>query len=291
MISELLKLLRIDLYLLMALIAENDLVVIYENRESQKIIKIEKGKLFNNKYGSFRHDDMIGHKYGSKIMSKSLLGFIYVMRITPTFYTQSLLHRTQILFAMDISFIIYNLDIKPGDIVIESGTGSGSLSYSIANAIAPNGKLYTFEFNHDRYEGAKKDFSNLGIDSIAIVKEGDAIKDGFPGVEHADSIFLDLPNPWDAVIHCKALKKRGRICTFSPCIEQIQKTFETLTKQGYGEIVMYEALVRNYEHRKLKCISLDELGKRKDADSVVDVWGGMKTEKAHTGYLMFAVKL
>jgi tRNA (adenine57-N1/adenine58-N1)-methyltransferase len=274
----------------MALIAENDLVVIYENRDSQKILKIEKGKLFNNKFGTFRHDDMMGHKYGSKIMSKNLMGFIHILRLTPHLYTQSLLHRTQILFSMDISIIISNLNIKPGDVVIESGTGSGSLSYSIANAVAPDGKLYTFEFNHDRFEGAKIDFANLGVDKIAIVKEGDAIKDGFPGVDYADSIFLDLPNPWDAIVHCKALKKRGRICTFSPCIEQIQKTFEALTKQGYGEIVMYETLIRNYEHRKLKCISFDELGKRKEADST-DVWGGMKTEKAHTGYLMFGVKL
>jgi tRNA A58 N-methylase Trm61 len=36
---------------------------------------------------------------------------------------------------MDISAIIFKLNILPGDIVVEAGTGSGSLSSSIATAI------------------------------------------------------------------------------------------------------------------------------------------------------------
>lgn len=37
-------------------------------------------------------------------------------------------------------------------VFFQSGTGSGSLSTSIARAIAPNGKLFTFEINKARYE-------------------------------------------------------------------------------------------------------------------------------------------
>ena len=40
--------------------------------------------------------------------------------------------RTQILYDMDIGSVSNRLDIKPGDKIVETGTGSGSLSYSLS---------------------------------------------------------------------------------------------------------------------------------------------------------------
>ena len=121
----------------------------------------------------------------------------------------------------------------------ESGTGSGSLTVSIAKAIIPTGHLFTFEFNPDRVEKARADFDKLGLGGSITVTHRDVLKQGFtlkgdglpiadgeqtdevkvaPG--SIDAIFLDLPNPQMAVGHAyKILKKRGRLCNFSPCIE------------------------------------------------------------------------
>lgn len=51
---------------------------------------------------------------------------------------------------MDNSAIVFKLDLVPGSVVVEAGTGSGSLSCAIAETIGPKGRLYTFEFNQQR---------------------------------------------------------------------------------------------------------------------------------------------
>lgn len=59
------------------------------------------------------------------------------------------------------------------------GTGSGSFSHSIARAIGPTGKLYTFEYHEQRAEQAKKEFSDHGLSDIIQLQHRDVCKDGF----------------------------------------------------------------------------------------------------------------
>jgi len=48
-----------------------------------------------------------------------------------------------------------------------------------------------------------------------------------------DSAFFDLPQPWDAVpLVASYIRPGGRLCTFSPCIEQIARTLEVLPRCG-----------------------------------------------------------
>lgn len=61
---------------------------------------------------------------------------------------------------------------------VQSGTGSGSLTTSIARSIAPTGHLYTFEFNPVRVEQAREDFKALRIDNLITVQHRDVCSTG-----------------------------------------------------------------------------------------------------------------
>ena len=63
--------------------------------------------------------------------SESMRGSVIILRPSSTLHTLCLSHRTQILYAPDISMVLFQCDIKAGSVVVESGTGSGSLSTSI----------------------------------------------------------------------------------------------------------------------------------------------------------------
>ncbi|KAJ2099764.1 tRNA (adenine-N(1)-)-methyltransferase catalytic subunit trm61 [Coemansia sp. S100] len=244
-----------------AVIEDGDLVVVYLNPENMLTATVKTGGVLNNKYGSFRHDDMIGLKYGSMVKSHDGKGFVYLLHPTPALWTQVVPHRTQILYLPDISFISMYLDLKPGKVVLESGTGSGSFSHSLARTIAPTGHLYTFEYHELRAETAKKEFIEHNLTDIVTIEHRDVLANGFGKVGIADAVFLDLPAPWDAVAAAKEALRRdtiGRVCSFSPCIEQVQRTALALDEHGFADIRMYECLVKDYEVRTLPMPDIEE---------------------------------
>ena len=84
------------------------------------------------------------------------------------------------------------------------------------------------------------------------VKQRDACKDGFELDKIADAVFLDLPHPWDAIPHAKkSLKQGGRLCSFSPCVEQVQKAISEMRNEGFTEISTMECLLREFQARRI----------------------------------------
>eukprot|EP01132_Coremiostelium_polycephalum_P003085 gene3085-3856_t len=238
-------------------IEDGDRVVIYAGKEKMSAITIKNGNIFNSKYGTYRHKNLIGLEYGSKVPSddKNHHGFIHVVGLTSELWSITLDHRTQILFNLDISTILFNLEVQNGSKVVESGTGSGSLSSSFARTVAPKGHLYTFEFHEERVKAARKDFEDNGISQYITVTHRDACKDGFRlddvegMVGYIDAVFLDLPSPWEAIDHAVAVMREGAmLCSFSPCIEQVQKVCLKLSSEGkFQEIKTIEVLQRTYD--------------------------------------------
>ncbi|KAG6885650.1 hypothetical protein C0993_011784 [Termitomyces sp. T159_Od127] len=184
---------------------------IHQTRDYLQPLVITPGKEFNSKFGHYRHADLVGMPYGSKVGSRKGKGFIHVLRPTPELWTMALPHRTQILYLADIAFITSHLDIKPGSRVIEAD------GFTVEDTV-DSGKL-TF-------------CVPLLLKMISLRKQ---------------TVFLDLPAPWEAVEHAKqALRKdrMTRICCFSPCMEQVLRTVNALNDAGFTDITMYETLLR-----------------------------------------------
>lgn len=201
-------------------IDEGDTVILYISVNSMHVIEAtptivnKKGEtiehIFQTSFGALKVRNIIGVKYGSRVeLSK---GYAYVLLPNPELWTQTLPHRTQIIYTPDISMILHQLEVKPGSIVVESGTGSGSLSHYFLRAVKPHGHLHTFDFHEARANQAREEFQHHGLGDFVTVYHRDVCENGF-GEDlntKADAVFLDLPAPQLAVPHAyKALKESG----------------------------------------------------------------------------------
>jgi tRNA (adenine57-N1/adenine58-N1)-methyltransferase catalytic subunit len=250
-------------------IQPGDLVVIQESFDSLDFVYVQPGAIYQNRNGSFHHNDFLEQPFGTKIRSRDLrgYGFIYLLKPTPELWTRSLNHRTQVVHELDQSQIIFQLYIKPNDIVVESGTGSGAMSHALIRTVAPAGHVHTYEFNQHRAESARHEFLQHGLQHLVTVHHKDVcrglveanvdndappphngaiiVEEGTSGFDlpgqTVNAVVLDLPEPWLAVPHAAyVLKPNGRIASYSPCVEQTQKTIVALEAAGFHSIKTME---------------------------------------------------
>lgn len=107
----------------------------------------------------------------------------------------------------------------------------------------------------------RNELSEHGLDGIVQLTHRDVCTDGFllPSTEspNAEAVFLDLPAPWLALRHLNRTSPSAlhpespiNLCTFSPCIEQVQATVSFLRKNGWTEIQMVEVQNKRIDVRR-----------------------------------------
>ncbi|EEB07299.1 tRNA methyltransferase complex catalytic subunit Cpd1 [Schizosaccharomyces japonicus yFS275] len=250
-------------------IEEGDLAIVWLGKGKLTPIVLNSTETLHNQFGAYPHSELIGKRYGQQIASSSKQGFIYLLHPTPELWTLALPHRTQIVYTPDVSAIVQKLRIVEGSRVIEAGTGSGSMTHALSRTIGPTGKLYTFEYHETRYQTALKEFTDhkmmedVGGNTVLthrdVCKQGFVLKESSP--EDIHSVFLDLPAPWEAIEHLgPCLRKNGgtRICCFSPCMEQVQRTVQSLRENKWTEIQMIRLDHKLWMARKTRDMDIEE---------------------------------
>ncbi|MBI4468487.1 MAG: tRNA (adenine-N1)-methyltransferase [Acidobacteria bacterium] len=225
------------------------------------------GGSFGTHHGNLRHDEIVGKGFGHAV--KTSLGHRYLI-LEPTLEDRMMKVKrlTQIIYPKDAALILLKTGLGSGMRVIECGAGSGSSSMAIANALAPNGKLYVYDRQERFLENARANLDRAGLGGMVEYRLRD-VTQGFDE-KNVDAVLLDLPSPWEGVAPARrALRGGGRLASLSPTYNQIEKMVTALDEAGFVLIETLELFIRHILVRE---------GKTRPFERVI----------GHTGFLTFA---
>ena len=179
--------------------------------------------------------------------------------------------QAQIIGPKDAPVLLWNCDVKAGDFIVEVGAGSGAMTLALAHAVSPTGRLVSYDLRTDFLEQARRNVVAAGLAGPVEFKIGDA-RTGFEE-RNADAVILDIPDPWEAVgSSWEALRPCGHFASYSPNMEQVNRTMKALRTGTFVEVRTVEIIEREIvAHEAGTHPSFAPLG--------------------HTGYLTFARKV
>jgi tRNA (adenine57-N1/adenine58-N1)-methyltransferase len=253
-------------------IQDQDLVyIVYDNKKRKWLRKVESGKQFHTDRGYLDYDDIIGREFGSIVLSRPYGYKFFIFKPLPSDVVINMTRASQIIYPEDIGLILVYTGIGPGSIVLEAGTGSGSLTGILGKYVQPNGHVHSYDVRDLAIKQAKKNMIKMGVADYVTIEKGDLLTE----VDQTgmDVVVLDLATPWLAMEKVHGfLKNSGVVCSFSPVIEQVIKTHEALKENHFHDIKTYELLKRE--------IRVKFNATRPNSRMI-----------GHTGYITFARKL
>jgi tRNA (adenine57-N1/adenine58-N1)-methyltransferase len=246
------------------------MVLLYFDVRRQWLLRVEKGKEFHTHKGFIKIDDIIGLPQGSEVKS-SLGETFWVLKPTTHDFIMHSARRTQIMYPKDIGLIILKLSLSSGKKVLEIGTGSGAMTVAAATAVKPDGHVHTYEARDEFADMAERNLRRASVADYVTVHRSDA-NIGLEG-EGFDAAIIDVGDPWPLLplVH-KALSGGAPLVSFSPTMNQVERTTELLGKLGFVNAHTLECFIREIRA---------ERGKTRPATIMV----------GHTGYVTFAQKV
>ena len=145
-------------------IKKDETVVLIDQSYKKSIINVN-GK--TDKYkgiGVFDPSTLVGKEYGKQIQIGNKQFWILIPSLQDKL--QGLKRRAQIILPRDAAQIIINCSIESGHTVLEAGIGSGSLTIALANSVAPNGKVISYDIREDFIKHSMKNLVKANIEDL-----------------------------------------------------------------------------------------------------------------------------
>lgn len=248
------------------MLREGELIYLLDEKGKRHFLQLAPGMIKMPGLGVINGDKLIGLDEGARIS----LGDKEFVALRPGAQElmDSLDRGPQIILPKDAATILFKLDLKPGDAVVESGVGSGSLTTALLNAVGSEGMVVSIELREEFGSKARRNLSRSPFIKAWDLRIGDVVS--APVEAEVDAVVLDMPNPWDALKNVGTfLRPGGRFCAYLPNTNQVERLVWALRSDGYVEIEALENLQRRLE--------VHEGGIRPSFESI-----------GHTGYMVFA---
>lgn len=231
----------------MAVFEPGDPCLLFDRKERRYLIELIPGAQFHHHHGVVPHDDIIGSEEGSRLHS-SLGSALVVLRPRLADFALKMPRGAAVVYPKDVGAILVWADIKPGNIVVEAGTGSGALTMALARAVGEAGRVVSFEVRDDHAALAKKRITGFfgDVPDHVELRLG-SVEEGLQEME-PDRIVLDLPEPWHAVPTAAAnLAPGGIFCCYVPTVPQVQTVRSALAEAGaFLDIMTFEMMMREW---------------------------------------------
>lgn len=225
-----------------------DLCLLLDPRGRRYLIDIRPGQTFQYHGGYLRHEAIVGLTPGTVVRSSSG-GRIALLRPRLADYILKMKRGAQVIYPKDIGPIVHWTDIRPGDLVVEAGTGSGALTLALLRAVGPAGKVVSIEVRPDHLRHATGTIRRfLGeIPGNLILLEG-RVEDVLPEWR-PDRVILDLPEPWEvAEPAAVSLADGGVLCAYLPTVPQVQRLHDALRRtRRFVAVQTFEMMIRNWK--------------------------------------------
>jgi len=249
---------------------ENDQVLLISPEGKRLIIRLKAGASQHTHRGIIQHDALIGQPLGRRV--RTHLGYLF-FALEPSTHDlmMNVRRNTQIVYPKEAGYILLKMNVYGGQRIIEAGSGSGALTLALARAVAPAGRVYSYESRPEMQRNAVRNLQRAGLSDCVEFKIRD-IMEGFDE-SGVDALFLDVRTPWDYLQQAHgALKGGGFFGALVPTTNQVSELIAGLEGSNFGDIEVEELLLRAYKPVAQRL---------RPADTMV----------GHTGYLIFARRI
>ncbi len=232
------------------LIQEGDVVLLWFEDDVTYMVEAVRGRRFGIHCGKpLVLDEWIGRRYGSKQICDH--GEAFLLKPTLHDFMMKSARESGIIYPKDAGLLLLKAGIHAGNKVLEIGTGSGSLTMALAQAVQPSGRVFTYDRREDLPKNAVKNLTRSKL--LPYVEFKQRVAKEPLDEKNFDAAILDIPQPWEEVdVVYDALKGGGVLVSLNPTFNQIEKMAEAMKKRGFIRVHALELLEREILAREGK---------------------------------------